>query len=224
MSIVSLPLFILVFRVRIFTMSFLLTIFTGRIPPSPLVSLFHLIRTASEKEVKSKNLVVCKGNSWKTGIITLTISSSFSTQNIAESRPLTSLTNPTPSVWAILCKTSMSSTCNSILNLNTTFEEVPGLIKKNPSASVNPANQFRKSLETFGKFFLRLRDKSLPSSTKLIQGLLKNFCIKGIWNKTGPLLIKCRLKLIYYNPTLDELSMGLDVNMYLFLYNLFVSI
>ena len=49
------------------------------------VDTFNLIKATFKKQIKSKYLVVCKGNSWNTGIITLTIESNLCTENFAES-------------------------------------------------------------------------------------------------------------------------------------------
>jgi hypothetical protein len=139
LSIANLPLFIFALNFFILIKSVSL-IFTLLFVTKP--SELSFIRTASEKQVKSKFLVVCKGNSWKMGKMTLTISFNFFTVKTAELQFLFIFTTPTPNVLAIFfLRTPMSSTCKFILNTKLTeVQLLLGWIEKQPSASTKPTN------------------------------------------------------------------------------------
>jgi hypothetical protein len=94
----------------------------------------------------------------KRGHITFFISSYFSTIKAQRSLLFSAVTIPSPTgeppflggifnFDLIVLRTSISSICNEILNLNFTKSRSK-VIKKLPSASVKPENQNKKSSET----------------------------------------------------------------------------
>jgi hypothetical protein len=110
------------------------------------------MRTALQKSSKSSFLLVCKGKALKRGHITFFISAKFST--IKEQRFLlfSMETLPIFNLDLIVLRTSISSKCNEILNLNFTKPRSK-VIKKFPvplrgKASVKPESQYKKSSET----------------------------------------------------------------------------
>jgi len=106
--------------------------------------------------------VVCNGNSLKIGIITEVISPNFDTEKIAIGRVWPKYTFPIPNVLAILYKISTSSMWTSILKAKPILVQLfLGIIKKDPSASVNPTNHSKNSLEAEGKIFFRWTGKSV---------------------------------------------------------------
>lgn len=83
----------------------------------------------------------------KRGHITFFISSYFSTIKAQRSLLFSAVTLPIFNFDLIVLRTSISSICNEILNLNFTKSRSK-VIKKLPSASVKPENQNKKSSET----------------------------------------------------------------------------